>query len=447
MKKTSDDKAMRLHFISLGCPKNLVDSEVMLAALTGSGYELVDDPAGAGIIVVNTCAFIEDAKKEAIDTILEMAEHKRKGSCRLLVVAGCLPQRYEEEISGLFPEVDIFIGTGEFARILEIIAGWSGEQTIEVARSTYIYDDSTPRMHTTARHIGYIKIAEGCLHPCSFCIIPRIRGNFRSRPVDSIIEEARAMIGRGVKEIDLIAQDTTSYGKDLKGSLAALLEGLTLIEGEKWIRLMYAYPHEFPEAVIAMIRDISDICAYVDLPIQHASDRILKMMKRKGNVEETRGFIEFLRYEIPEISVRTSLIVGFPGETDREFDELLDFIGEMKFEHLGAFIYSPEEGTPAAKLKNRVARPIAEARLSELMDLQREISLGNNRRYLGKRIRVLVDGPSKETDMLLAARHEGQAPGIDGVVYIADGIAAAGDFATVEISEAHEYDLVGRIVP
>lgn len=441
-----DDFNMNLHFISLGCPKNLVDSEVMLGQLIGDGYALVEDPKKADIIIVNTCAFIEDAKMEAIDTILEMSEHKKKGRCRLLVVAGCLSQRYKSDLAQLLPEVDIFVGTGEFDKITGLIRDWQGEQKVEVGKPKYMYDHATPRLHTSSRHVAYLKIAEGCFHPCSFCVIPKLRGAFRSRPPDSIVREAEGMLGRGVREINLIAQDTTAYGRDIGTDLQTLLGELAGLNGPKWLRLLYTYPHDFPDGVIDAMRDYDDVCAYVDLPVQHISDRILKKMKRKGEGKEIRKLIDRFRDEVPNMCIRTTLIVGFPGETEEDFDELLDFVSEFRFEHLGVFTYSPEEGTPAAKLQNKVRHEIAEARRAEVMDLQREISLANNFRFIGKRIHVLVEGASSETDMLLQGRHEGQAPEFDGVVYISDGIAAAGDFAIVEVTDAHEYDLVGRIV-
>ncbi len=419
----------------------------MLAALVKEGHELVDEPNGAEAIVINTCAFIEDAKREAIDTVLEMAEFKKKGSCKLLVVAGCLPQRYEGELAELLPEVDIFIGTGDFHKIVDLIKSWSGTQHIEVGKPEYIYDHRTERLHTTARHIAYLKISEGCFHPCSFCIIPKLRGKFRSRPIESILDEAQRMLSDGVKEINLIAQDTTAYGVDIGTDFAKLLRSLSDLKGgDKWLRILYAYPHKFSDEVIELMRDRNDICSYIDLPIQHINDRILKMMKRKGEGREIRTLLRKLRERVPGVSIRTSLIVGFPGETQKEFDELLDFMSDIRFEHLGVFTFSPEDGTPAAKLKERVHPKIAEDRMNEAMELQREISLSNNQRYLGRRIEVLVEGPSEETEMLIQARHEGQAPEFDGVVYINEGFARPGSFVTVNITETHHYDLVGRVV-
>lgn len=437
---------MKIHFVALGCPKNLVDSEVMLAKLLEKGCTLTEDPKDAEVAIVNTCAFVEDAKKEAIDELLSLAEYKKNGDLSLIVAAGCLPQRYEGDLAKLIPEIDIFVGTGEFHRIADIVWEWAGKQRMEIGKPTYIYDHLTPRLHTTPKHIGYLKIAEGCFHPCSFCIIPKIRGKFRSRPMDSIVEEASGILSRGVREINLIAQDTTSYGKDIGADLATLLGEIANLEGEKWIRLLYAYPHSFPGRVVDALRDYDDICKYVDVPIQHISDRVLKRMGREGGSEEVRALIDVLRREIPGVSLRTSLIVGYPGETQHDFDELVDFVSEARFENLGVFVFSPEEGTKAFKLKGRVAREIAEMRRDEIMGLQREISLSNNMKHLGRRMTVMVDGASDEPNMVMEARHEGQAPEIDGLVYIKNGIAAAGDFVTVEITDAKEYDLVGKII-
>ncbi|MFA4875223.1 MAG: 30S ribosomal protein S12 methylthiotransferase RimO [bacterium] len=435
-----------LHFISLGCPKNLVDSEVMLGLLVKDGFVLTEDPSAAEVIVVNTCAFIEDAKKEAIETVLEMSQQKKRGRCRLLVVAGCLPQRYSEEIAELFPEVDLFVGAGEFHRVAELVKGLDGGQRVQVGRPSYIYDHEAPRVAATPPHMAYIKIAEGCFHPCSFCIIPRIRGKFRSRTPDSIVEEAREMLSRGVRELNIIAQDTTAYGRDIGADLAELLGRLCSLQGRKWIRMLYAYPHDFPLAVIEAMKMHGEICRYLDIPIQHISDRVLAAMRRKGEGAEIRRLIGLMRKELPGVALRTSLIAGFPGETDDDFSALLDFVRESEFEHLGVFVYSPEEGTPAARLRGRIRAEVAEERRQRIMELQRAISQRKNQALVGRRLTALVEGPSQETEHLIQARHEGQAPDIDGVIYINEGLAPAGEFATVEITEAHEYDLVGKII-
>jgi len=434
-----------VHFVSLGCPKNLVDSEVMLGLLARAEYAFVEDPKNADIIIINTCAFIEDAKKEAIDTILEMAEFKKSGRCKLLAVAGCLPQRYENELADSLPEVDLFVGAGEFQNIVGLIRG-SQKNRLAVARPVYLYDHKTPRITVTPPHAAYIKIAEGCFHPCSFCVIPKIRGRYRSRTTQSILEEAEAMLGRGVREINLIGQDTTAFGRDLGESLEDLLIGLSQLEGDKWIRVLYAYPHNFPAGVISAMKSYSDICPYLDIPVQHVSDRILKSMKREGDAKEIIDLIDLLRKEIPHIFLRTSVIVGYPGETGDEFDELLDFVSQAKFDHLGAFKYSVEEGTAAAKLQNRVSEKTIQRRYDEIMQLQQEISYDKNRLHVGKAMQVLVEGESEESGGMLQARHAGQAPEIDGVVYIKEGRAKAGDFALVKIKEFDAYDLTGDIV-
>jgi ribosomal protein S12 methylthiotransferase len=436
----------QIHFISLGCPKNLVDAEVMLGLLTQQGHTFTTDPASADIIIVNTCAFIEDAKKEAIGTILEMAEHKRAGRCSMLVVAGCLPQRYRDEAEKLFPEVDAFVGAGEFHRIADVVDANAAGARVHVGRPTYLYDHTTPRVQATPPHRAYIKIAEGCFHPCSFCIIPKIRGGFRSRQLTSIVEEACGMLARGVREINLVGQDTTAYGRDVGSDLASLLAHLAELDGEKWIRFLYAYPHDFPERVIDVMRDRADVCKYLDIPIQHISERVLAAMRRKGEGAEIRRLLDRLRERVPGIALRTSVIVGFPGETEAEFRELLAFVREARFDHLGVFTYSPEEGTAAFKLPKRVPAKIAEERRCLIMEAQQGIAAAKNAANVGRRIRVLVEGPSEESELLIAARHEGQAPDIDGVVYINDGDPPVGDFCTVEITEAHDYDLVGRVV-
>ncbi len=435
-------------FISLGCPKNQVDSDVMLGSLVEEGYVISDDPSHSRIIIVNTCGFIEDAKEESIDTILDMAAYKKKGSCELLVVAGCLPQRYRDELAKSLPEVDLFIGVGEIAELPQLIHERTGGQRVVVGTPRFPYDHRTPRMRIGHPHAAYVKIAEGCFHACSFCIIPHIRGAYRSRPLDSIVEEVRGLVDQNVREINLIAQDTTAYGRDLDAEvdLGVLLRQLSDIPGDKWIRILYAYPHDFPSAVIGAMSERIDVVKYLDLPIQHVSERILKSMRREGDADEIRRLVGRLRSRMPSISLRTSVIVGYPGETDEEFEELLDFIGEMKFSHLGAFVYSQEEGTLAAGMGAQVAKEVAEKRRDEIMRIQQEISYDINRSHVGTVKEVLVEGVSEETEHLIVARHTGQAPDVDGVVYINEGTAKAGEFAVVEITEAHEYDLIARVL-
>ena len=435
-------------FISLGCPKNQVDSEVMLGSLVDEGFVITEDPAQSDIIIVNTCSFIEDAKTESIDTIIEMGEYKKSGTCKMLIVAGCLPQRYKKELAKSMPEVDIFLGVGDIPKLVELINSHEGIQNVAVGRPSYLYDHKTPRIITGRRHAAYVKIADGCFHPCSFCIIPKLRGKFRSRRVDSILSEVSSLYEKGAQEINLIAQDSTAYGRDLedKTDLSVLLRKLSSISEGKWLRMHYAYPHNFPKEVIAAIRDCDPLVKYVDVPVQHISEKILKSMRRQGGPDEIRKLLSDLRAAVPDITLRTSVIVGYPGEAEKDFIELIDFIKESEFNYLGAFVYSKEEGTLAFKLGDEVPREIAEERWHEVMRVQKEISLEKNREKIGKKIKVLVEGVSEETEYLIVARHEGQAPDVDGVVYINEGEAVSGEFALVEITEAHEYDLVGRVV-
>lgn len=439
-------KSRRVHFVSLGCPKNLVDSEVMLGMLVSEGFALTGDPRLAEIIIVNTCAFIEDAKKEAIDVILSMAQHKREGDAEMLVVAGCLPQRYEREMEGLFPEVDLFVGAGEFPKIVEFIRDAGEGGRVRVGRPEYLYDHRSPRQQATPAHTTYIKIAEGCFHPCSFCIIPKLRGRFRSRDPESIVAEARGMLGRGVRELGLIAQDSTAYGRGREFDLPGLVERIAGLPGEKWIRIMYAYPHGFPMRLIDVMKEHREVCRYLDVPIQHISERVLGSMRRRGGAAEIRGLMDALRSELPDIALRTSLIVGYPGENQAEFAELYDFVRDSRFEHLGVFTFSPEEGTAAAKLEDRVPPEVAVERRDRIMELQQGIAREKNASLVGRRLKVLVDGPSEQSEHLIAARHEGQAPDIDGVVYINEGNPKVGEFTRVEITDSHVYDLVGRVV-
>ncbi len=432
-----------IHFISLGCPKNLVDSEVMLGFLAQAGFTFTEDTHQAEIIIINTCAFIEDAKKEAIDTILEMAEFKKHGQCKMLIVTGCLSQRYAQDLLKSMPEVDLFIGAADFPKLVDLIHKFE-KQTAIVDKPLYLYDHSTPRIRTTPDHLAYIKIAEGCFHPCSFCVIPQLRGKYRSRDLHSIVVEAEKMLENGVKELNLIGQDTTAYGRDLNEctNLALLLEELAALEQEKWIRIFYTYPHNFPDQLITVIKSFPEVCDYLDIPIQHISNRVLKDMQRQGSKDEIRRLIDKLRSNIPDISLRTSLITGFPGETDEEFEELLDFVSEAKFSHLGVFPYSREEGTTAANLPKQVPIEIAKDRCNEIMKLQHEIAFDNNRSFLGNATQVLIDGKNENGD--LVGRHQGQAPEIDGQV-IVQGNAKPGDFVLVKITEFDAYDLHGNI--
>jgi ribosomal protein S12 methylthiotransferase len=440
----------KVGFVSLGCPKNLIDTEVMLGHMTRAGYELTSEPAEAEILVVNTCGFIDQAKQESIDTILEMAQYKNKGRCRRLVVSGCLAQRYARDIAREIPEIDVVTGLDSLESIVSTCE--TDERLVEPLRadasSAYLYDHQSPRVLSTPRFSAYIKISEGCDYPCTFCIIPKIRGHYRSRTPESILAEAESLAGKGIREIVLIAQDTTRYGVELglRNGLADLLRQLARVEGVEWIRFLYAYPTTITDAVLEAMADEPAVCRYVDMPLQHTSDPILKAMKRPGTAESNRKLIEHIRAAVPGVSVRSSFIVGFPGETPDDFQKLLNFCREAQFDHLGVFVYSHEEGTEAYGHAETVPDDEKVRRRDELMSVQEPISLGLNRRRVGERIRVLVEGPSPETELLIRARTEGQAPDIDGSVLINDGYVEAGTFATVEVTEAHSYDLVAGIV-
>lgn len=444
-------------FVSLGCARNQVDSEVMMGLMRNAGYEIVKDPSTANVLVVNTCAFIDSAKQESVDAILDMAQYKVAGECEKLVVAGCLSQRYREELAIEIPEVDLWVGTGEFPKIVELLKMTSGVMQTKNVRGelisqtpTYLYDDHTPRVLSTATHSVYLKISEGCHHKCSFCVIPQLRGPHRSRPLDSILEEAKRYIGMGTKEINLIAQDSTAYGTDLTPALnlAALMKAMADLDGDKWVRLFYTFPHTFTDELVELYRTHSSLCKYVDMPIQHVDEDILKAMRRGATVHHIPRVIEKLRSAVPDITLRTTLIAGFPGETDAQFMKLLKFVEEGHFDHVGCFAYSKEEGTEAATMENQVPEEVKQERLSAIMQAQSTVATRKNAAKVGKTFRALIEGPSEETDLLWQARIESQGPEIDGVTYINDDggtTLTPGQFATVEITEAHTYDLVGRI--
>lgn len=440
----------KVGFVSLGCPKNLLDSEVMLGHLTRAGYELVSRPEEAEVLVVNTCGFIEAAKQESIDTILEMARHKETGRCRRLVVTGCLAQRYSRQIASEIPEVDVVFGLDQLHTITEACEEEQRRVTPLSAdgSAAYLYDHLAPRVLTTPSHYAYVKISEGCDYPCTFCIIPRIRGSYRSRQPESILAEAESLAARGVKELVLIAQDTTRYGDELglKRGLAALLRQLAAVEGIEWVRFLYAYPTTVDDSVLEAMADEPALCRYVDIPLQHASDPILKAMKRPGTGKSNRALLRRIREAVPGVAIRSSFIVGFPGETEADFQVLADFCAEVELDHLGVFTYSNEEGTGAHVARETISSRQKERRHHELMRQQSGISLRKNRERVGSVLPVLVEGPSEETELLLQGRAEHQAPGIDGVVLINDGEASPGCFAAVEVTEAHPYDLVGRVV-
>jgi ribosomal protein S12 methylthiotransferase len=424
--------------VSLGCPKNQVDAEQMLGVLSGSGFEITPDQGEADVIVVNTCGFIESAKEESIEAILEAATMK-KGKCRKVIVTGCLAQRYKGELLKELPEADAVIGTGEIARIGEICAqALSGaERMLDISTPTLVY--GLPRVSTTPRHYRYLKIAEGCNNRCSYCAIPIIRGNFKSRPYESIFEEARRLAGEGAKELILLAQDSTAY-RDGEAGLPLLLKALTRVRGVEWVRLMYAYPGRISKELMTIMAEEEKICKYLDIPIQHFDDKVLAAMNRRGTSEDIRKTIEQLRKRVPGIALRTSLIVGFPGETEAAYKRLLAFVKEAEFEHLGVFPYSAEEGTAACGLKAHIPAETAAERLDCIMKAQAKISLRKNRALIGSRQRVLIDGLE---DLALIGRLQAQAPEIDGVVYLSETEAEPGEFMDVTITGAKEYDLMG----
>jgi ribosomal protein S12 methylthiotransferase len=440
----------KVSMVSLGCPKNLVDAEVMLGYLGKDGYEITTDEHEADIIIVNTCSFIKEAKQESIDTILDLADRKHDGSCRLLIVTGCLPQRYQEELSQELPEVDIFVGTADYPRIAEIIAEKSGVsgQIRYISDPNYLYDAEMPRMQSSPRYYSYLKIAEGCSNCCSYCVIPSLRGAFRSRPLNLVLEEARRLVGSGVKELNLIAQDITVYGSDLPGevTLETLLGELVKIAGLRWIRLLYAYPDGITDGLIGMIKGEEKICKYLDIPLQHISDPVLQRMNRRSSETQIRDLVKKLRTEIPDIALRTSFIVGFPGETDEDFKKLCHFVEETQFDRLGVFCYSREEGTPAAAMADQISERVKRERYKKLMQLQARLSFKRNRRLMESVEEVIVEGVSEETELLLKGRSSRQAPDIDGMVYITAGNANVGDIVKLKITDSSDYDLIGEIV-
>lgn len=484
----------KVGFVSLGCPKNLVDSEVMMGLLENSNYTLTSNKEEADIIVVNTCGFIDSAKQESIDTILEMAQYKQTGNCKKLVVTGCLVERYKEELEREIPEINALLGTNEVENILDVCqttVNTKKNRSLPVLKATqsnthqsvfpvedaysigiaparvsqivpqreaeyepaaYLYNDTTPRKITTPKFYSYLKISEGCEHPCTFCIIPKLRGNFRSRRMASILREAETLAEKGVRELVLIAQDSTWYGEDLglKDGLATLLRSLARVDGIEWIRFLYSYPSRLSNAVLDVMAEEPKVCKYVDIPLQHASTRMLKAMKRPGNREFVEKLVERMRMRVPNIALRTTFIVGFPGETEEDFQELMNFCRQAEFDRMGAFTYSDEEGTPASLLADKVPQKVAISRQKKLMKLQAQISRRRQKRLLGQTVKVLFEGSSRETDLIWQGRMQSQAPDIDGCVLINDApenfVPIPGSFVDVEITETHEHDLVGRIL-
>ena len=437
----------RVGLVSLGCPKNLVDGEVMLGTLRARGYELVTDASQADVLMVNTCAFIDSAKQESIDAILEMAKLKEQNPGRRLVVTGCLAQRYDAELRREIPEIDATLGTNQVADVVRAVEGQDTHVDVET-RPSFLYSGEAPRLLSTPRWSAYVKISEGCDYTCSFCIIPTLRGLHRSRPADDVVREAKALAARGVKELVLVAQDSTRYGLDLgiRNGLAPLLRRLGEIDGLKWIRVMYAYPATMSDEILQAIADTEKVVKYVDMPLQHASDAVLKRMKRPTGRGNLLGMVERVRERVPGVAFRTSFIVGFPGETEAEFEELQRFVEQARFDHLGVFTYSHEEGTTAHALADDVPARTKQARRRKLMSLQKKIATKRNRSRRGQRFEVLVEGPHPESEWLLEGRLASQAPEIDGSVILNDGRADPGTFVTCEVTEAHAYDLVARIV-
>lgn len=447
----------KVGMVSLGCPKNLVDSEVMMGLLARQGYELTTDSQAADVLVVNTCGFIDSARQESVETILEMAQLKQTGKLKRLIVAGCLVERYREELQREIPDIDACIGVNQLKEIESVVEP-NGRRVLPVysegaaAPELFLYNETTPRLRATAPYTSYVKIAEGCDHTCAFCIIPRLRGVFRSRSPESILREVEMLAAQGVKEFVLISQDTTTYGSDLglKDGLARLVDSIAAVPGAEWVRFLYCYPTAITDELLDVMASRPNICKYFDIPLQHASRRVLQRMRRGGNRDAYERMIQRIRERVPSVAVRTTFIVGFPGERAEDFEELLDFVRVVEFDRVGVFTYSDEENSAAFELDEKVDHAIAKKREHRLMKEQARISRRKNRRLVGSRVRVLLEGKSKESDLLLEGRMESQAPEIDGSVLINDVLGGVeprpGDFVTVEITEAHEYDLIGRVV-
>jgi ribosomal protein S12 methylthiotransferase len=479
---------MKIGLISLGCPKNLVDSEVMLGLAQQAGHELTNEAAGADVLVVNTCAFIDAAKQESIDAILEMAQHKKDGACRRLIVTGCLAERYRDELKAQIPEIDAVLGTGEVPDIVRAIGGASDhvaplrfygahpapgalplgtlapgtlargtlapgtQHPAPSTLPTYIYDADTPRLLATPKHYAYVKIAEGCDYKCAFCIIPTLRGHYRSRPADSIVREARALAARGVKELLLISQDTTFYGIDRheRGALPRLLRELNTIDGLEWIRLLYLYPTTIDDEMLAAMAECEKVCKYIDLPLQHASNGVLKRMKRPGTRQTYDRLLTHIRERVPGVALRTTFIVGFPGEQPADVDELCAFVGDHSFDHVGVFTYSHEERTSAHQLEDDVPNKVKAARRGRVMGLQKKLVHKRLGGRIGQRVRMVVDGPSSDHELVLKGRLASQAPDIDASVFLTECDPSGfrpGEFAEVELVGSRGYDLIARPVP
>ena len=441
---------MKILFISLGCDKNLVDSEVMLGLLDEKGYQIVDDETQADIIVVNTCCFIHDAKEESIQTILDMGQYKTEGKLKALIVTGCLAQRYKQEIIDEIPEVDAVLGTTAYDKIVETIEETlkNNGHIVELTDVDALPLVDTKRMVTTGGHFAYLKIAEGCDKHCTYCIIPKIRGNYRSVPMERLVKEAEGLAKQGVKELILVAQETTLYGKDIYGekSLHKLLKELCKINGIQWIRILYCYPEEIYDELIRVMKEEPKICHYLDLPIQHANDQILKRMGRRTSKQQLVDIVHKLREEIPDIALRTTLITGFPGETKGQHEELMEFVDEMEFDRLGVFTYSPEEDTPAATMPDQIDEEVKEDRQAEIMELQQEIVFDQAEDMIGREVLVMIEGKVADENAYVGRTYK-DAPNVDGLIFInTDVEMMSGDFAKVRVTGAVEYDLIGELI-
>jgi ribosomal protein S12 methylthiotransferase len=458
---------MKIGFVSLGCPKNLVDSEVMMGLTQLGGHTLTPNPEDADVLVVNTCAFIDSAKEESVNTILELAEFKKQGRCKRLVVTGCLGERYRDELKAQIPEIDAVLGTGDVPEIVGAIEGASKVRKIPLtlvraealgkgwpnpqSLPTYLYDTDSPRVFATPSHFAYIKVAEGCDYKCSFCIIPKLRGHYRSRPIEAIVREARALSERGVREVILISQDTTFYGRDLndRGALPALLRQLDKIEGLDWIRLLYLYPTTITDEILEAMADCEKVCKYVDLPLQHAADDVLRRMKRPGTRAGYEKLLGRIRDRIPGVSLRTTFIVGFPGETDAEFGQLHEFVRDIGFDHVGVFTYSHEEGTTAFNVPDDVPAGVKTTRRNALMAEQKRLVRRALKKRIGTQAQVMIDGPSPEHELVWRGRLAGQAPDIDSVVYLTEAdpdSLRAGTVLAAQIVGSQDYDLMAKIL-
>lgn len=438
-----------INLISLGCAKNQVDSEIMLGVLCGADFNSVEEPSEAEIIIINTCGFITTAKEESINTILAMAQYKQTGKCRALIATGCLAQKYKDELLSEMPELDGIAGTGEVERIAEIVGRvLAGNRVNEVSEPKYIYDHLAPRVRSTPTYTAFVKVAEGCDNCCSYCVIPEVRGAFRSRTIESIVEEVKGLAASGTKEIILIAQDTTRYGQDIYGEykLPELIRNLASLPGVEWIRLLYCYPTHFTQELIDTIASEAKVCRYIDIPLQHSDDEILTAMLRKGNSTEIEALITNLRLAIPELALRTTFIVGFPGETEANFANLLEFVQRMRFDRVGVFTYSQEEGTPAGAMLNQIPEEIKEERQYRLMSMQSEISAAKQSKMIGRTVRVIVEGKTGDQARPYIGRTEHDAPEVDGQVYLTGNDLFPGQLVEALITASDTYDLIGEVI-